>query len=169
MAFSPASKLSRIIVIRKNNRYRKEREKMYEWYPLIKALHIIFFTSWFAGLFYLPRIYVNLAMVEDKSSYNQLLTMATKLYRFVTPFMWITAILGGLMLYINSALLKTGWMHAKLSLILFLIVYHFICGNYLKKFTLNQSTHGHVFYRFFNEFPVLILFAVVILAVTKPF
>lgn len=138
-------------------------------YLYIKAFHIIFFTSWFAGLFYLPRIFVNLAMVKDDATFQHLLLMAKKLYRFVTPFMFITAILGGWMLYLNPGLLKTGWMHAKLSLVAVLIVYHFICGNYLKKFMLNQSTKGHVYYRWFNEFPVIILIFVVILAVTKAF
>ncbi|WP_444997167.1 CopD family protein [Aliikangiella sp. IMCC44359] len=138
-------------------------------YLYIKAFHIIFFTSWFAGLFYLPRIFVNLAMVKDDTTFQHLLLMAKKLYRFVTPFMFITAILGGWMLYLNPGLLKAGWMHAKLSLVAILIVYHIICGQYLKKFMLNQSTKGHVYYRWFNEFPVIILILVVILAVTKVF
>ncbi|WP_196138607.1 CopD family protein [Aliikangiella sp. G2MR2-5] len=142
---------------------------MYEWYSWIKAFHIIFFTSWFAGLFYLPRIYVNLAMVDNQQTYSHLLIMATKLYRFVTPFMFITAGLGIWLLYINPGLLKVGWMHVKLTLILLLIGYHFVCGYYLKKFSENRSTKGHVYYRFFNEFPVLILLAVVILAIVKPF
>jgi putative membrane protein len=142
---------------------------MYEWYNVIKGLHIIFFTSWFAGLFYLPRIYVNLAMVKEESTYNHLLVMARKLYRFITPFMWITVGLGFWMLYMNKGLMSMGWMHVKLTLIALLIAYHFICGNYLRKFSENRSAHGHVFYRFFNEFPVIILFAVVLLAVTKSF
>jgi len=142
---------------------------MIEYYLTIKAFHIIFFTSWFAGLFYLPRIYVNLAMVESESTYSHLLLMATKLYRFVTPFLFITLALGIWLLVLNPALLKMGWMHVKLALITLLIVYHFICGSYLKKFTNNQSTKGHLYYRWFNEFPVIILFVVVILAVTKSF
>ena len=142
---------------------------MIEYYSYIKAFHIIFFTSWFAGLFYLPRIYVNLAMVDDKKTYQHLLLMAAKLYRFVTPLMFITVGLGIWMLFMNPILLKMGWMHAKLGLITLLIGYHFICGFYLKKFTKNQSTSGHVYYRWFNEFPVIILFIVVILATTKSF
>ncbi len=140
-------------------------------YLYLKAFHIIFFTSWFAGLFYLPRIYVNLAMVEKNSpeTYQHLLIMARKLYRFVTPFMFITIVLGGWMLSINQYLLQTGWMQIKLLLIALLVVYHFICGYYLNRFTSNQSTKGHIYYRWFNEFPVLILLAVVILAVTKSF
>ena len=143
---------------------------MLEWYLYIKAFHVIFFTSWFAGLFYLPRIYVNLAMVEEQpDTYQHLLIMARKLYRFITPFMFITIALGVWMLILNPGLLSTGWMHAKLALVVLLIGYHFVCGNYLKKFQASASTKGHVYYRWFNEFPVLILFAVVILAVTKAF
>jgi len=142
---------------------------MLEWYLYIKAFHIIFFTSWFAGLFYLPRIYVNLAMVKNQETYDHLLLMARKLYRFVTPFMYITAGLGIWMLALNQPLLSMGWMQVKLALIALLIVYHFICGFYLSAFETRGSTKGHVYYRFFNEFPVLILLAVVILAVTKSF
>jgi putative membrane protein len=142
---------------------------MIEYYLYIKALHIIFFTSWFAGLFYLPRIFVNLAMVENKHTYSHLLMMATKLYRFVTPFLFITIGFGIWLLILNPAVLKMGWMHVKLLLLSLLIAYHFVCGSYLKKFTQNQSTKGHVYYRWFNEFPVIILFVVVILAVTKSF
>ncbi len=138
-------------------------------YLYIKAFHIIFFTSWFAGLFYLPRIYVNLAMAETPETYQHLLTMARKLYRFITPFMVITLLLGGVMLHLNSGLLSMGWLHIKLALVAVLVAYHLLCGSYLKKFTLQQNTQGHVFYRWFNEFPVIILFIVVILAVTKPF
>ena len=142
---------------------------MQAWYLYIKAFHIIFFTSWFAGLFYLPRIFVNLAMVEDKATYQHLLLMAGKLYRFVTPLMIITLGLGIWLLLLNSALLSMGWMHVKLALLVLLVGYHFLCGIYLKRFVANQSTQGHVYYRWFNEFPVIILFTIVILAVTKPF
>ena len=138
-------------------------------YLWLKALHIIFMTSWFAGLFYLPRIFVNLAMVESDETYQHLLVMAKKLYRFVTPLMVITVGLGIWMMILNPALLKAGWLHAKLGLFSLLIVYHFICGNYLNKFENRLSIKSHVFYRFFNEFPVLILFAVVILAIVKSF
>ena len=81
---------------------------MYEWYNLIKALHIIFFTSWFAGLFYLPRIFVNLAMVDDQNTYDHLLIMARKLYRFITPFMWITIGSGTLAFVYQSRSFKDG-------------------------------------------------------------
>ena len=137
-------------------------------YLWLKAFHIIFMTSWFAGLFYLPRIFVNLAMAESDETYQHLLTMAKKLYRFVTPFMFITVGLGIWLLTINSSLLSTGWFHIKLALVAVLIIYHFICGNYLAKFSKKDSIKSHVFYRWFNEFPVIILFTVVILVVVKP-
>jgi protoporphyrinogen IX oxidase len=142
---------------------------MIEYYLYIKAFHIIFFTSWFAGLFYLPRIFVNLAMVENESTYSHLLIMANKLYRFITPFLFITLALGVWLLALNPALVEMGWMHVKLAAVTTLVIYHFVCGNYLKKFTQNNSTKGHIYYRWFNEFPVIVLFIVVILAVTKSF
>ena len=138
-------------------------------YLWLKALHIIFFTSWFAGLFYLPRIFVNIAMVEDNNTYQHLLIMAGKLYRFVTPIMYLTFAFGIWMLYINSALLAQGWMHLKLALISILIVYHFVCGYYLKQFQQNSVSQSHVYFRWFNELPVIILFVVVFAAITKAF
>jgi len=138
-------------------------------YLWLKALHIIFMTSWFAGLFYLPRIYVNLAMAEREETYQHLLIMARKLYRFVTPFMIITVGLGLWMLYLNQGLWSTIWFKLKIALVVLLIIYHFICGQYLKQFTTNKSEKSHVFYRWFNEFPVLVLFAAVLLVVLKPF
>jgi protoporphyrinogen IX oxidase len=135
----------------------------------LKAFHLIFMTSWFAGLFYLPRIFVNLAMVESEKSYHQLLMMAKKLYRFITPFLFLTIGFGSALLYYKSYWLLTGWMQIKLLLVTLLIVYHFVCGGYLKRFENRSSIRSHVFYRWFNEFPVLILFAVVILVVVKPF
>ncbi len=138
-------------------------------YLWLKALHIIFMTSWFAGLFYLPRIFVNLAMAESEESYQHLLKMAHKLYRFVTPFMWITILLGSWMLYLNSGYLSLLWFQLKLILVTCLVFYHYSCAYYLKCFTDKKSKHEHVFYRWYNEFPVLILFAVVILVVVKPF
>ncbi|MDQ7048305.1 MAG: CopD family protein [Enterobacterales bacterium] len=138
-------------------------------YLWLKALHIIFMTSWFAGLFYLPRIFVNLAMAESEESYQHLLKMAQKLYRFVTPFMWITIILGSWMLYLNSGYLSQIWFQVKLLLVSSLVVYHYSCAYYLKRFSEKKSEHQHVFYRWYNEFPVLILFAVVVLVVVKPF
>ena len=136
----------------------------------VKALHIVFVTSWFAGLFYLPRILVNLAMIEsdgDAASRVRLLIMARKLYRF----MGIPAVLAlgfGLWLWLGYGI-SGGWMHAKLALVVLLIGYHHGCGALLKKFEAGTNTRSHVWFRWFNELPVIILLLVVILVVVKPF
>jgi protoporphyrinogen IX oxidase len=133
----------------------------------VKAFHIIFVTSWFAGLFYLPRIYVNLAMEQDPQAYARLLLMANKLYRFMQPLM-LLALAFGIWLWLGYGF-KGGWLHAKLTLVVLLIGYHHYCGRLLKQFRAQQNRHSHIWFRWFNEAPVLILFAVVILVVTKPF
>lgn len=133
----------------------------------VKAFHIIFVTSWFAGLFYLPRIYVNLAMEQDSQAYDRLILMANKLYRFMQPLM-LLALVFGLWLWLGYGI-KGGWLHAKLALVVLLIGYHHYCGRLLKQFKVQQNRHSHVWYRWFNEAPVMILFAVVILVVVKPF
>lgn len=138
-------------------------------YLWLKALHIVFFTCWFSGLFYLPRIFVNLTMAKEATGYNHLLVMATKLYRFITPLMFITLILGIWLLLQNPGLLNAGWLQIKIALVVILIIYHLVCGQYLKKFTQQKVTKGDRYFRWFNEFPVLILFSVVILATIKPF
>ncbi|MBI3902289.1 MAG: CopD family protein [Nitrosomonadales bacterium] len=132
----------------------------------IKAFHIIFVTSWFAGLFYLPRIYVNLAMVTQDAERARLLLMAHKLYRFVTPIAGL-ALIFGMWLWMGYGF-SGVWLHIKLLLVLFLVAYHFYCGHLLKLFKQNINTHSHVWYRWFNEIPVLLLMAVVILVVVKP-
>lgn len=133
----------------------------------VKALHIIFVTSWFAGLFYLPRIYVNLAMEQDQQAHARLILMANKLYRFMQPLM-LLALAFGIWLWLGYGF-TGGWLHAKLTLVLLLIGYHHYCGRLLKQFKAQQNRHSHVWFRWFNEIPVLILFAVVILVVIKPF
>jgi putative membrane protein len=135
----------------------------------IKALHIVFVTSWFAGLFYLPRILVNLAMVDGSSSAerDRLLLMARKLYRFMGPLM-ILALGLGLWLWLGYGI-GGGWMHAKLALVIALIGYHHVCGAMIKRFERGENARSHVWYRWFNEVPVLILVAVVLLVVLKPF
>jgi putative membrane protein len=133
----------------------------------IKALHIIFVTSWFAGLFYLPRIYVNLAMAAQDAERERLLLMAHKLYRFMTP-LGVLALVFGMWLWLGYGF-SGGWLHAKLMLVLLLIAYHLYCGRLLVAFKQGRNTHGHVWYRWFNEVPVLILIAVVILVTIKPF
>jgi len=133
----------------------------------VKAFHIIFVTSWFAGLFYLPRIYVNLAMEQDPQAQARLLLMAHKLYRFMQPLM-VLALAFGIWLWLGYGF-KGGWLHAKLTLVIALIGYHHYCGRLLKQFRAQQNRHSHVWFRWFNEVPVLLLVAIVILVVTKPF
>lgn len=133
----------------------------------VKSLHIVFVTAWFAGLFYLPRILVNLAMETDATSRARLITMARKLYRFMT-ILAVPALAFGLWLWLGYGI-GGGWMHAKLALVVVLIGYHHGCGVLLKKFEAGTNTRSHVWYRWFNELPVLILLAIVILVVVKPF
>ncbi len=137
----------------------------------VKALHIIFMVTWFAGLFYLPRIFVYHAMSNDAATHAQFKVMERKLYRFVTPLMWLTVGFGLWLLYAYAwaAYSSQIWLHLKLILVAMLIGYHFYCGKLVKDFREDRNTRSHVFYRWFNEFPVLFLFAIVILTVTKPF
>ena len=137
----------------------------------IKSLHIVFVVSWFAGLFYLPRIFVNLAMETDPASVKRLLLMARKLFRFMT-ILAVPALVFGLWLFLGYGIGRgagQGWMHAKLALVLVLIGYHHGCGVLLRKFERGVNTRSHTFYRWFNELPVLVLLAIVILVVVKPF
>lgn len=136
----------------------------------LKAFHIIFVVCWFAGLFYLPRIFVYYAASEHRIVRAQLAVMARRLYRFVTPFMFIAIALGIALITLNSSYyLQAKWMWLKLGGVAFLVVYHFICGLYVKAINDNRDSRGHVFYRIFNEVPVLFLFGIVILAILKPF
>jgi putative membrane protein len=140
---------------------------MYLW---LKALHIIFMVSWFAGIFYLPRLFVNIQLSDNPAVKQHLNQMAHKLYRFITPFMYLTLIFGGWLAALNWSYFQTaGWFHAKLALVVALIVYHHFCGYYRKQLQAGTCQKSHVFFRFFNEAPVLILFAVVLLVVLKPF
>ena len=134
----------------------------------IKAFHIVFVVSWFAGLFYLPRIFVNLAMVAPDSvaERERLLLMARKLYRFVTPIA-VLAIAFGLWLW--SYGFNGGWLHLKTALVGGLVVYHWECGRLLAQLRDNVSKRSHVWFRFFNEIPVLALVAICILVTVKPF
>jgi len=136
----------------------------------IKALHIVLVVSWFAGLFYLPRIFVNLAMVPAPGAErDRLLTMARKLYRFVTPI-GLLAIAAGLWLWLGEGIGRgAGWMHAKLVVVAALIAYHAACGRILGAFERGATARPHVWFRWFNEIPVLLLLAAVILVVIKPF
>jgi protoporphyrinogen IX oxidase len=137
----------------------------------LKAFHLIFMVAWFAGLFYLPRIFVNHAMTEHQETSEHFKIMERKLYRFVGPWMVLTLVFGIWMLYDYAwaAYGKMMWLHIKLTLIGLLVIYHFYCGKLVKDFANDANRHSHVWYRWFNEIPVLILFAVILLAVLKPF
>ena len=133
----------------------------------IKAFHIIFVVSWFAGLFYLPRIFVNHAMVTDAATRERLTLMEGKLYRFVTPI-GVLALVFGTWLWLEFGF-GGGWLHAKLTLVAVLVAYHLYCGKLVKEFAAGKNTRSHVWFRWFNELPVLILAAVTILVVVNPF
>jgi putative membrane protein len=133
----------------------------------IKAFHIVFVASWFAGLFYLPRIYVNLAQETNPATRERLLGMARRLYRF-TSMLAVPALLLGGWLWLGYGF-KGGWLHAKLALVVLAIGYHHACGSLLRKFEHGVNQRSHTWYRWFNEVPVLLLLAIVILVVVKPF
>ncbi|NIB39029.1 protoporphyrinogen oxidase HemJ [Pseudomaricurvus alkylphenolicus] len=136
----------------------------------IKAFHVIFMVCWFAGIFYLPRLFVNHAMATDTTVRDQLALMERKLYRFITPFMVLTIGLGlWLASYNWSYFFNSGWFITKICLVFLLVIYHFYCGRCIERLDSGEDQRGHVFYRVFNELPVLILFAVVILVVVRPF
>lgn len=136
----------------------------------VKAFHIVFVVSWFAGLFYLPRIYVNLAMVPPGSvaERQRLLLMARKLLRFTT-LLSVPALGLGLWLWLQWWWGGTGWLHAKLVLVLAVVAYHVVCARMLRRFQDDKDQRSHRWYRWFNEIPVLLLMAIVLLVVVKPF
>jgi putative membrane protein len=134
----------------------------------VKVFHILFVISWFAGLFYLPRIYVNLAQASD-GAYDCLLGMARRLYRFMTPI-GVLALVFGFWLYLGYGIgTGSGWMHAKLALVAGLVAYHLVCRRMLTAFEQRTNTRTHRYYRWFNEAPVILLTLVLILVVVKPF
>lgn len=133
----------------------------------LKAFHLVVVISWFAGLFYLPRIFVNHAMATEPAEIARLKLMEYKLYRFVTPISWMVLV-SGVWLWLGYGF-GGGWLYAKLTLVFFLFGYHGYCGKLVKMFAADQNTRSHIFYRWFNEVPVLILIAVVILVTVKPF
>ncbi len=139
----------------------------------VKAFHIVFVASWFAGLFYLPRIFVNLAMVPAGSEAERarLLLMARKLLRFTT-LLAVPALALGLWLWLYYGIGRgpgNGWMHAKLAVVVLVLGYHHACGVMLRRFEAGTVERSHVWFRWFNEIPVLMLVAAVILVVVKPF
>ncbi|WP_263078157.1 protoporphyrinogen oxidase HemJ [Endozoicomonas sp. Mp262] len=137
----------------------------------VKAFHLISMVCWFAGLLYLPRLFVYHAMTGDQACKEQFLVMERKLYWGIsTPAMVATLVFGLWLLSYNAqGYMAGGWLHAKLTLIACLIGYHHLCGRYLKRFMKGANTKSHTFFRWFNEVPAVILIAIIILAVVRPF
>ncbi len=137
---------------------------------IYKAFHIIAMVAWFAGLFYLPRLFVYHAKVHDAISNQRFKTMERRLYYGITwPAGVLTTVLGLIMLHLNPYFIQTGWMQAKLGLVFIVWGYHFSCGYYLKRFAKDANLKKARFFRFFNELPTLLLVGIVLLVVVKPF
>lgn len=136
----------------------------------VKSFHIITMVAWFAGIFYLPRLYVYHAETTDEISLKRFKIMERRLYRGIMwPAMVMTLIFGFWLVYLIPAYLKAPWMHAKLTLVVLLVFYHFYCGALRKRFADGNNMHSARFYRILNEVPTLLLIAIVILVVVKPF
>lgn len=138
----------------------------------LKALHLIFMVTWFAGLFYLPRLYVYHAMTTDDISNERFKIMERKLFfGIMTPGMILTLVFGIWMLtdYAWAMYSSAGWLHAKLALLALLVAYHVFCGVWLFDFKHDRNRRSDVFYRWMNEVPVLFLVGIILLAVIKPF
>ncbi len=134
----------------------------------IKSLHIVFMVTWFAGLFYLPRLFVYHAMADDATGIARFKVMERKLfYGIMTPGGVLT-LASGLWLWLGYGV-SGGWLHAKIALVALLVVYHIYCGVLTLDFKHDRNQHGHVFYRWLNEIPTVLLLAIVILVVVKPF
>ncbi len=138
-------------------------------YLWIKAFHIVFVTSWFAGLFYLPRILVNLAQVNDDSTAERerLIVMGLRLYRFASLLM-VPALVLGVWMWLGYGI-KGGWLNAKLVIVLAVIGYHHVCRSLLRKFENRSNQRSERWFRVFNEVSVLLFIAAVVLVVVKPF
>lgn len=136
----------------------------------IKAFHIIAVVCWFSGIFYLPRLFVNHAMAEDQVTKDRLGMMEHKLYRFMSMFVVMTYVFGFWLASYNWEYYSTAvWFHCKLALVVLLTIYHLACGKHIRQLQQGISKHSHVYFRWFNELPVMVLFSVVILVVVKPF
>jgi protoporphyrinogen IX oxidase len=136
--------------------------------PIVKSLHIVFMVTWFAGLFYLPRLFVYHSMTTDRESGERFKLMERKLYfGIMTPGALLTLVFG-LWLWLGYGF-DGGWLYAKLALVALLVGYHLWCGRLLADFKHDRNRHNHVWYRWFNEAPVVLLLAIVLLVVLKPF
>ncbi|MBY5983511.1 protoporphyrinogen oxidase HemJ [Halomonas sp. DP5Y7-2] len=143
---------------------------MYLW---IKAFHLMSIVTWFAAMFYLPRLYVYHAQARDKGEYatmDTFMVMERKLYRgIMTPSMVAVLLFGAMLVWLNPGWMSQGWLHAKLALVVALVAYHHVCLIYLKQLAADRCRRSATFFRVFNELPVLALVAIIILAVVKPF
>ena len=136
----------------------------------IKALHIIFVICWFAGIFYLPRLFVYHAMSSERECQGTTISYGAKLYRFITPFSYLAIGFGVWLASYNLGYYLTQlWFWAKLIFVACMLAYHIQCGRYIRRFATGEQPHSHSFYRWFNEAPVIALFAIVILVVIRPF
>ena len=135
----------------------------------LKAFHIIFLVTWFAGLFYLPRLFVYHAVTTDSISLERFKIMERRLFMIMTLGAILTVLFGGAMLLANPAYLQMHWFQAKLAAVLLLIGYHVWCYRILRQFAIGQNVHSQRWYRWFNEAPSLLLVAIVLLVVVKPF
>lgn len=136
----------------------------------LKAFHVFFIVAWFAGIFYLPRLFVNHAETSSKEISQQLKKMEKLLLNFITPFAILTIILGLLLIYIYGFqwFITAKWLHIKLTLVILLLIYHGYCFKLVSTFQQDKNTRSGKFYRIFNEIPVLVLLAIIILAYVKP-
>ena len=135
----------------------------------VKSLHIIFMVTWFAGLFYLPRLFVYHAQAGDAASLERFKVMERRLYRGIMTPGGVLTIAFGVWLWLGWFRGAGGWLHAKLALVALLVAYHLWCGRLVRDFAAGRNTRSHVWFRWFNEVPTLILFATVLLVVLKPF
>lgn len=136
----------------------------------LKAFHVIFMVAWFAGIFYLPRLFVNHAETQSSDVSEQLKGMEKRLLYFITPFAVLTVVLGSAIIYLYGYawFVAAKWLHIKLTLVIFLLIYHGYCFKLVRIFQQDKNTRSGKFYRIFNEIPVLTLFAIIILAYVKP-
>ncbi len=136
----------------------------------LKAFHVIFMVAWFAGIFYLPRLFVNHAETKSKEISEQLKGMEKRLLYFITPFAILTVGLGTVLIYYYGLtwFRQATWLHIKLTLVILLLAYHGYCFHLVKIFQQDRNTRSGKFYRIFNEIPVIALFVIIILAYVKP-
>ncbi len=138
-------------------------------YLWLKAFHLVFVVTWFAGLFYLPRLFVYHATATDVISLERFKIMERRLFAIMTIGAVLTALFGISMLIANTAYLQQSWLHAKLTLVALLVGYHLWCYRLLRRFSTDSNDHSQRWYRWFNEVPSILLLAIVILVVVKPF